>query len=60
MESDARAHPWMANSAPGVLEAMLVEIGAVSVAEVFQQIPEDHFRKTPLDLPPALTSEIDL
>ena len=60
MESYSRAHPWMANSAPRVLEAMLVEIGAVSVAEVFQQIPEDHFRKTPLDLPPALTSEIDL
>lgn len=60
MASDTRAHPWMANSAAGVMEAMLAEIGAASVSEVFEQIPEDHFRKTPLDLPPALTSEIEL
>lgn len=60
MASQTRAHPWMANSAPGVLEAMLAEIGATSVAEVFEQIPQDHFRKAPLDLPPALTSEMEL
>lgn len=60
MASDTRAHPWMANSAPGVLDAMLTEIGASSVADVFEQIPADHFRKTPLALPPALTSELDL
>ena len=60
MASDTRAHPWMANSAPGVLEAMLAEIGATSVSEVFEQIPADHFRKAPLDLPPALTSEMEL
>lgn len=60
MASQTRAHPWMANSAPGVLEAMLAEIGAKSVAEVFEQIPQDHFRKAPLDLPPALTSEVEL
>jgi glycine dehydrogenase subunit 1 len=60
MASDTRAHPWMANSAPGVLEAMLAEIGAKSVAELFEQIPADHFRKAPLDLPPALSSEMEL
>ncbi len=60
MASERRAHPWMANSAPGVLEAMLEEIGATSVDEVFEQIPKNHFRKAPLDLPPALTSEIEL
>ncbi|MEO1453010.1 MAG: aminomethyl-transferring glycine dehydrogenase subunit GcvPA [Pseudomonadota bacterium] len=60
MASDMRAHPWMANSAPGVIDEMLAEIGASSVKEVFEQIPEDHFRKKPLDLPPALTSEIEL
>ncbi len=60
MASQTRAHPWMANSAPGILEAMLAEIGAKSVAEVFEQIPGDHFRKAPLDLPPALTSEVEL
>lgn len=50
----------MANSAPGVIEAMLAEIGAQSVRELFEQIPDDHFRKAPLDLPPALVSEVDL
>ena len=50
----------MANSAPGILEGMIAEIGASSVAEVFQQIPKDHLRKTPLKLPPALNSELDL
>ena len=60
MTNERRAHPWMAISAPGVLESMLAEIGAASVEEVFEQIPRDHYRKTPLDLPPALTSEIEL
>lgn len=57
---DARAHPWMGASAPGVLDAMLAEIGAASVAEVFEQIPADHYRSKPLDLPAALSSEIEL
>ncbi len=60
MASNTRAHPWMANSAPGMIEAMLAEIGASSVAEVFEQIPADHFRKAPLNLPPALDSEMEL
>lgn len=60
MATETRAHPWMANSAPGAIKAMLDEIGAASVDEVFAQIPAGHFRKTPLDLPPALNSEIEL
>ena len=60
MPGTTRAHPWMAMSAPGVIEAMLAEIGAKDVAEVFEQIPADHYRKAPLDLPPALSSEVEL
>ena len=60
MASETQSHPWMALSAPGALEAMLAEIGAGSVDEVFEQIPEDHIRTTPLDLPPALSSELEL
>ncbi len=60
MAVEHRAHPWMANSAPGMLQAMLTEIGASTVADVFEQIPPDHLRKTPLTLPPALNSEIEL
>ena len=52
MTESNRAHPWMANSAPGALQAMLDEIGAPSVEAVFEQIPQDHFRTKPLDLPP--------
>ena len=60
MSKHTRAHPWMANSAPGAIQAMLDEIGASSVDEVFEQIPKDHFRSVPLDLPPILSSEIAL
>jgi glycine dehydrogenase subunit 1 len=55
-----RAHPWMAGSAPGALEAMLAETGAKSVDELFAQIPADHLRRAPPELPPALDSEIAL
>lgn len=60
MSTETRSHPWMALSAPGVIDQMLAEIGAASVEELFEQIPQDHYRKTPLDLPPALTSEMEL
>ncbi|MCY0093795.1 aminomethyl-transferring glycine dehydrogenase subunit GcvPA [Hoeflea ulvae] len=60
MTIEQRAHPWMALSAPGALQQMLDEIGVKDVAAVFEQIPADHYRKTPLDLPPALNSEIEL
>ena len=39
---------------------MLAEIGAERTEQLFEQIPDDHFRATPLNLPPALTSEVDL
>ncbi len=60
MTAHARAHPWMANSAPGAMEAMLEVIGVKSAAELFEQIPREHFRRKPLDLPPALNSEMEL
>lgn len=58
--SEISPHPWMANSAPGVVDEMLAEIGAGSVRELFGQIPQDHFRSTPLTLPPQLSSEMEL
>lgn len=60
MTAAQRSHPWMASSAPGQIEAMLEEIGVNSVRELFEQIPQDHYRTTPLDLPPALLSEAEL
>lgn len=60
MPTPNKSHPWMALSAPGAIDAMLAEIGVADVADLFEQIPQDHYRKTPLDLPPALTSEMEL
>ena len=39
---------------------MLQELGVGSVRELFEQIPDDHFRREPLDLPPTLASEAEL
>jgi glycine dehydrogenase subunit 1 len=50
----------MANSLPGIKEAMLKEIGAASIEELFEQIPAAHRLKSPLRLPPQLKSEIGL
>jgi glycine dehydrogenase subunit 1 len=58
--TQSQSHPWMALSAPGVIDEMLAKIGASSVEALFEQIPQDHYRKTPLNLPPALTSEMEL
>ncbi|MFO1150530.1 MAG: aminomethyl-transferring glycine dehydrogenase subunit GcvPA [Alsobacter sp.] len=54
------AHPWMANSVPALKRAMLAEIGAESIEQLFEQIPADHRLKRPLALPPALRSESEL
>lgn len=48
-------HPYMANSVPAIKQEMLAAIGANSIDELFQQIPQDHRLKRPVSLPPALT-----
>jgi len=59
-QTSPKAHPWMANSLPDIRQAMLDEIGAPSIDALFEQIPAAHRLKTPLNLPPPLTSEIEL
>ena len=54
------AHPWMANSVPALKAAMLAEIGAGSIEELFEQIPADHRLERPLNLPAGLRSEATL
>src|SRR5262249_30710102 len=51
------AHPYMANSVPGIKQQMLAAIGAESIEALFEQIPRDHRLKRPLDLPRAIRSE---
>jgi glycine dehydrogenase subunit 1 len=55
-----RAHPYMANSVAAIKRAMLSEIGAGSVDELFEQIPAAHRLSRPLNLPPAIPSEAAL
>jgi glycine dehydrogenase subunit 1 len=50
----------MANSVPELKREMLEAIGAASIEELFSQIPESHRLRGELDLPPALTSEVEL
>jgi glycine dehydrogenase subunit 1 len=50
-------HPWMGNSQSDQKQAMLDEIGAKSIGALFEQIPQDHRLKKPLDLPPGIKSE---
>src|SRR5262245_47092851 len=54
------AHPYMAISPPGVVAAMLEEIGLVSVDPLFEQIPEAHRLTRPLALEPAIRAEAAL
>jgi glycine dehydrogenase subunit 1 len=50
----------MANSLPDIKQAMLKEIGAASIEELFEQIPVAHRLQTPLNLPRQLKSEAEL
>ncbi|MFV0407798.1 MAG: aminomethyl-transferring glycine dehydrogenase subunit GcvPA [Propioniciclava sp.] len=59
MTSDG-VHPYIPNMAPAAREAMLAAVGAQSVAEFYADVPEALRLNRPLDLPPALTAEVDL
>ena len=54
------AHPWMANALADIKQKMLDEIGARSIEELFEQIPREHRRRKPLNLPRQLSSEVEL
>jgi glycine dehydrogenase subunit 1 len=58
--SRTTAHPYMANSAPSLRQELLDAVGVADVDELFEQIPHSHRLARPLDLPPALSSEIAL
>src|SRR4029078_11240787 len=60
MTGGTTAHPRMANSVEATKSEMLATIGASNIAELFQQIPQDHRIKSPLELPPAIRSEAAL
>ena len=56
----SKAHPYIPNSVPEIQKEMLDAIGAASIEELYQDIPEHlRFRGT-LNLPEALVAESDL
>lgn len=46
-------HRFIPNSAPGVREAMLKEIGLTSVDQIYEEIPREFTLKRELSLPRA-------
>ena len=54
------AHPYMANSTEALERELLDVVGVGSVEDLFVQIPAQHRLTGELDLPPALTSEVEL
>ena len=54
------AHPYMASALADQQEEMLARIGATSVEELFEQIPDGHRLAGPVRLPPQLASEAAL
>ncbi len=59
-DTDTIAHPYMANALPSIKAAMLKEIGAKSIGDLFEQIPAGHRLKTPLTMPAGIKSETEL
>ncbi len=57
---DRHVHPYIANSVPEVRSEMLRETGVKNVENLLSVIPEELRIKRPLNLPPALRSEVDL
>ena len=54
------AHPYIPNSDPAIQRRMLDAIGATSIEQLYQSIPDGLRFREELDLPPALTSELAL
>ena len=60
MSEAAFTHPYIPNSAPGVREEMLREVGLDSVEDILVEIPGELRVQGLLDLPEPLISEYDL
>ena len=59
-ERNPTAHPYIPNSVPSVKDEMLRAVGAQTVDDFYEDVPQDLRLDEPLDLPPPLTSEYAL
>ena len=55
-----RAHPYIPNSVPEIRDAMLREIGASDINDLYREIPDELKLKRSLNIPPPLEAEHDL
>lgn len=60
MPDQLRPHPFMPNSVPAAKKALLKHLGLDSIGPLFEQIPDAHRLKQPLNLPPAMSAEVEL
>lgn len=60
MSQSSRAHPFMPNSTAAQRAVLLETIGVSDAEALFGQIPAAHRLKSPLQLPDALSSEVEL
>jgi len=59
-QEDATVHPYIPNSVPETREEMITRIGAESVDELYEDVPEKLRLNRLLDLPQPLLSEVEL
>ena len=55
-----RAHPYIANSAPRIRQEMLEAVGVESADQLYAAIPERLRLGRPLEIEPAVGSEVEL
>jgi glycine dehydrogenase subunit 1 len=54
------AHPYMPNSTPDAVAAMMSAVGITDVDTLFEQIPADHLARSPIALADGVTAEATL
>ena len=59
-EGTPSVHPYVPNSVPAVKQQMLREVGAKSVEDLYEDVPERLWLKTGMSLPAPLSSECAL
>ncbi len=60
MDREKVVHPYIPNSVPRVQQEMLAEIGAKSIDELYELIPDDLLYKRKLDIPDGYKDEYSL
>ena len=60
MAGSDRVHPYIPNSNPEVKAAMLAEIGLDDIDQLYDDVPDSLRFKGKLNIPPGITSELEL